>query len=63
MNMHVAIPGDKNVIKKEAEKILKYKILIIEIQHVWNVKARLVLVIIGVNRTISKSLKQCLAQN
>jgi hypothetical protein len=27
----VAIPGDRNVIKKEAEKILKYKGLTIEI--------------------------------
>jgi hypothetical protein len=34
----VAIPGDRNVIKKEAEKILKYKDLIIEIQRMWNVK-------------------------
>jgi len=25
MLMDVAIPGDRNVIKKEAEKILKYK--------------------------------------
>ena len=31
----VAIFGDRNVIKKEAEKILKYKDLIIEIQHMW----------------------------
>jgi len=29
----VAIPGDRNVIKKEADKIVKYKDLIIEIQH------------------------------
>jgi hypothetical protein len=29
----VKISGDKNVIKKEAEKILKYKYLTIEIQH------------------------------
>jgi len=29
----VAIPGDRNVIKKEAEKILKYKNLTIEIQR------------------------------
>jgi hypothetical protein len=35
----VAIPGGKNVIMKEAEKILKYKDLIIEIQRMWNVKA------------------------
>jgi hypothetical protein len=32
MLIDVAIPGDRNVIKKEAEKILKYKDLIIEIQ-------------------------------
>jgi hypothetical protein len=32
----VAIPGGSNVIKKEAEKILKYKDLIIEIQRVCN---------------------------
>jgi hypothetical protein len=34
----VAIPGDRNVIKKEAEKILKYKNLTTEIQRLWNVK-------------------------
>jgi hypothetical protein len=36
----VAISGDRNVIKKEAEKILKYKDLTIEIQHMWNVKKK-----------------------
>jgi hypothetical protein len=35
----VAIPGDRNVIKKKAEKILKYKDLKIEIQCMRNVKA------------------------
>ena len=35
MSIYVAIPGDRNVIKKkEAEKILKYKEFIIEIQRV-----------------------------
>jgi hypothetical protein len=38
----VAIPGDRNVIKKEAEKISKYKDLITEIQRVWNVKAKVI---------------------
>jgi hypothetical protein len=38
----VAIPGDRNVFQKEAEKILKYKDLTIEIQHMWNVKTRVI---------------------
>jgi hypothetical protein len=38
---------DRNVIQKEAEKILKYKDLTIEIQHMWNVKTRVKPVIIG----------------
>ena len=33
----VAIPGDRNVIKKEAEKTVKHKNLITEIQPMWNV--------------------------
>jgi hypothetical protein len=35
------------VIKKEAEKIIKYKDIIIEIQHMWNVKTKVISVIIG----------------
>ena len=48
----VAIPGDRNVIKKEAKKILKYKDLTIEIQRMWNVKTRVIPVIIGATGTI-----------
>jgi len=40
MSIDVAIPGDRNVIKKEAEKILKYKDLTIAIQRLWNVKTK-----------------------
>ena len=36
----VAISGDRNAIKNEAEKILKYKYLTIEIQRMWNVKTK-----------------------
>jgi hypothetical protein len=36
--MEVAFPGERNVIKKEAEKILKYKDVIIEIRRIWNMK-------------------------
>jgi hypothetical protein len=47
--------GDRNVIKKEAEKILKYKDLITEIQSMWNVKTKVRPVIIGATGTISRS--------
>jgi hypothetical protein len=57
----VAIPGDRNVIKEEAEKILKYKILTIEIQCMWNVKTKLIPVITGATETLSKSLRQYLS--
>ena len=51
MLIDVAIPGDRNVIKKGAEKILKYKDLTIEIQRMWNVKTRVIPVIIGATGT------------
>ena len=46
------------MIKKEAEKILKYKDLTIEIQRMWNVKAKVIPVIIGTTETISKSFRK-----
>jgi hypothetical protein len=52
MLIDVAIPGDRNVIKKEADKILKYKDLILEIQRMWNVKTRVTPVIIRATGTI-----------
>jgi hypothetical protein len=58
MLIDVAMPGDRNVIKKEAENILKYKDLTTEIQRMWNVKARVISVIIGASGTVSKSLKK-----
>ena len=51
----VAVSVDRNVIKKEAEKILKYKHLTIEIQGLWNVKTKVIPVTIGATGTISKS--------
>jgi hypothetical protein len=42
MLIDVANSGDRNVIKKEAEKILKYKDLITEIQFMWNVKVKVI---------------------
>ena len=54
----VAISRDINVIKKEAEKILKYKDLTIEIQRMWDVKTNVIPVIIGATGTISKSFRK-----
>jgi hypothetical protein len=51
---------ERDVIKKEAEKILKYKDLVIEILPMWNVKAKVIPVVIWVTGTISKSLRQYL---
>jgi hypothetical protein len=58
MLIDIAIPRDRNVIKKEAEKILKYKDLTTEIQRMWNVKAKVIPVITGATGTISKSLRK-----
>jgi hypothetical protein len=58
MLIDVAIPGDRNIIQKEAEKILKYRDLTIEIQHTWNVKTRVIPLIIGATGTISKSFRK-----
>jgi hypothetical protein len=60
MLLDAAIPGDRNVIKKEAEKILKYKDLIIEIQRIWNVETK-VMPVIGATGTISKSFRKYLS--
>ena len=54
----VTTSGDRNVIKKEAEKFLKYKDLTKEIQRMWNVKTKVMQVIIGVTGTISKSFRK-----
>jgi hypothetical protein len=61
MLIDVAISGDRNVIKKEAEKILKCKDLTIEIQRVWNVKTNVIPVITGATGTISQSFRKYLS--
>jgi hypothetical protein len=51
---------ERNVLKEEAEKILKYEDLKTEILCMWNVQAKVILVIIQATGTISKSLRQYL---
>jgi hypothetical protein len=56
----VAIPADRNVVQKEAEKKLKYKSLGIEIQQMWNLKCTIIRVpvITGANGIITRSLRK-----
>ena len=57
----VAISRDRNVIKKEAEKILKYKDLTIEIHSTWNIKTNVLKLITRATETISKSFRKYLS--
>jgi hypothetical protein len=58
MLVDIAISGDRNVIKKEAEKILKYRNLTIEIQRMWHVKTTVIPVITGATGNISKPFRK-----
>jgi len=53
----VAIPTDRNIVQKEAEKKLKYKSLCIEIR-LWNLKCTVVPVIIGATGIVTRSLRK-----
>jgi hypothetical protein len=54
----VAIPADRNVVQREAEKKLKYKSLGIQIQRMWNLKCTIIPVIIGANGILTRSLRK-----
>jgi hypothetical protein len=54
MVIDIAVSGDRNVVKKEAEKILKYKVLTIEIQRMWGIISQMIPVITVSIGTISK---------
>jgi hypothetical protein len=58
MLIDVAISEDRNVTKKEAVKILKYKDLTIEIKRMWSVKTMVIPVIIRATGTISKLFRK-----
>jgi hypothetical protein len=58
MLIDVSISGDRNVIKKEAEKFIEYKNLTIEIQRMWNVKTKVIPLVIGATGTISKLFRK-----
>jgi len=61
MLIDFAVSGDRNVIKKEADEILKYKDLTTEIQCMWNLKSKVLPVVIWATGTISKSFTKYLS--
>jgi hypothetical protein len=61
MLIDVAISGKRNVIKKKAKKMVKYKDLSTEAQCVWTVKAKVITVITGATGTISKLCRKYLS--
>lgn len=54
----VAVPADHNVDRKEAEKILKYRDLSIEIKRMWHMEVKIIPVIIGALGATTKSLRK-----
>jgi hypothetical protein len=58
MLIDVAISGERNVIKKEDDKILKYKNLTTEVQRMWHVKVSVIPIITGATGTISTSFRK-----
>ena len=57
----VAIAGDRNVIKQETDRFLKYKDLAIELECTWNVKTKAIPVIIGETGTVSETFRKYLS--
>jgi len=54
----VAMPADRNVVQKEAEKKLIYKSLCTEIQRMWNLKCTIIPIIIGATGIVTRSLRK-----
>jgi hypothetical protein len=63
MLIDISISGNRNVLKKEAQNILKYKDFTIEIQvqRMWSVKTVVIPVIIETTGNISKSFRKYLS--
>jgi len=54
----VAIPADRNVVQKEAEKKLKYKSLCIEVQRMWNLECTTIPAKTGATGIVKRSLRK-----
>ncbi|KAF2884579.1 hypothetical protein ILUMI_21582 [Ignelater luminosus] len=59
----VAVPGDRRVKEKEAEKVLKCKELTLETQRMWNCRTKVIPVVIGALGTITNSFKNYIKES
>ena len=54
----IEVPGDTRVDEKEQEKVDKYQDLAAEIERLWKVEARVIPIVIGTLRFISRGLDE-----
>ena len=54
----VACPADRKVVEKEEENIEKYRDLAREVATLWNVRVKIILVVIGALGTIPNDLEE-----
>jgi hypothetical protein len=54
----VAMPADRNITAKEAQKKLKYKSLCIEIQQMWNMKCMIIPMVVGATGIVTRGLRK-----
>jgi hypothetical protein len=59
--IYIAISGDRNVVKKEAEKVLKYEHLETAIERMWNAQTNEIVVTREATGTVSKSFTKYLS--
>ena len=57
-----AVPGDKRIEKKEKEKIEKYQDLRKELQKIWNVKVKIIPLVVGILGALPKQFGDRLKQ-
>ena len=54
----MAIPADRNVVQREVEKKLEYKSFCIEMLRMWNLKCKIVPVIIGATGIVTNGSRK-----
>ena len=55
----MSVPSDANITTKEFEKKSKYKNLEIEIQRMWQMKTKVVPIVVGALGTVTKDFESC----